>query len=296
MFHLLPAQLRGGLSYLGYVLNTLFWAPMVVAIAFFRAIIPLSAWHRWCGRLANGVVENWVAVNNLNQDLTGKTRLSVTGLENLKRLDWYLVIANHQSWVDILVLQRLFNRRIPLLKFFIKKELFWVPIIGQAWWALDFPFIKRYSKSFLKKKPHLKGKDLEITRKACKKFKTIPVSVMNFTEGTRFTQAKHRRQQSPYAHLLKAKAGGVALVLDTMGEQIHHILDVTIVYPQGDKTFWSFLCGKIHEINVRVMMRPVNGDLLGDYANDAAFRDKFQAWMNRLWEEKDKRIERMMNP
>jgi 1-acyl-sn-glycerol-3-phosphate acyltransferase len=196
--------------------------------------------------------------------------------------------------VDILVLQRIFHRKIPFLKFFIKKELLWLPVLGQAWWAMDFPFVKRYTKSHLQKKPHLKGKDLEITRKACQKFKTIPVSIMNFVEGTRFTNEKHRRQQSPYSHLLRPKAGGIGLVLSSMGEQIQRILDVTIVYPDGVTNFWALLCGKIRKIRVRVRSLPVNAELFGDYTDDGHFRAELQRWLNNIWAEKNRAIEEMM--
>jgi 1-acyl-sn-glycerol-3-phosphate acyltransferase len=244
--------------------------------------------------MLNAVAENWIWVNNQNQKLVGNTRWDVQGVETLERSEWYLVLANHQSWVDIVVLQRIFHRKIPFLKFFIKKELLWFPILGQAWWAMDFPFVKRYTKSHLQKKPHLKGKDIEITRKACKKFKKIPVSIMNFVEGTRFTNDKHHRQQSPYAHLLRPKAGGIAFVLGAMGKQIHRVLDVTIVYPDGVSSFWALLCGKIREIKVRVRSLPVSSDLLGDYANDRHFRLGLQRWLNNIWEEKNRYIEEMM--
>ncbi|MFH1074840.1 MAG: acetyltransferase, partial [Candidatus Firestonebacteria bacterium] len=153
---------------------------------------------------------------------------------------------------------------------------------------------KRYSKAFLDKYPHLKGKDIEITKKACEKFKTIPVSVMNFVEGTRFTVEKHRRQKSPYANLLNPKAGGVAFVLSAMGEQLHKIVNVTIVYPDGAKSFWAFLCGKIGEIKVMVETLPVKKDIIGDYVNNAEFRENFQKWINSVWEEKDMRIDAIL--
>jgi 1-acyl-sn-glycerol-3-phosphate acyltransferase len=226
--------------------------------------------------------------------MAGNTRWEVQGIETLERSEWYLVLANHQSWVDILVLQRIFNRKIPFLKFFIKKELLWLPVLGQAWWAMDFPFVKRYTKSDLQKKPHLKGKDIEITRKACKKFKKMPVSIMNFVEGTRFTNEKHRRQKSPYSHLLKPKAGGIAFVLGSLEEQLHRVLDVTIVYPDGVTNFWALLCGKIRKINVRVRSLPVSPELLGDYANDRRFRARLQHWLNDIWAEKNQYIEEMM--
>lgn len=294
MYNALRRQLRGILSLMGYALNTVFWCLLLFIMVIAKALIPLAPWRRGCSRILNIIAENWIWINSLNQKLISHTHWDVQGLDALKRSDWYLVLSNHQSWVDILVLQRIFNRKIPFLKFFIKKELFWFPILGQAWWALDFPFIKRYSKSFLEKKPHLKGKDLEITRKACKKFKKIPVSIMNFVEGTRFTQKKHRRQQSPYTHLLKPKAGGIAFVLGAMGDQINRILDITIVYPDKIHSFWALCCGEIREIKVRVRSLPVGADLQGDYANDAAFRKELQQWLNRLWHEKDRRIQEML--
>jgi 1-acyl-sn-glycerol-3-phosphate acyltransferase len=294
MFHILAGVVRGSLSLSLYILNTLFWCiPLFVLVAV-KAAVPLEFWKRKCSRMLNTIAENWIWVNNQNQKLVGNTRWDVKGIESLERSEWYLVLANHQSWVDIVVLQRIFHRKIPFLKFFIKKELLWLPILGQAWWAMDFPFVKRYTKSHLQKKPHLKGKDLEITRQACKKFKKIPLSIMNFVEGTRFTNEKHRRQQSPYAHLLKPKAGGIALVLGSMGEQIHRVLDVTIVYPDGITNFWALLCGKIRKIKVRVRSLPVSAELLGDYTNDGHFRAGLQLWLNNIWAEKNRYIEEMM--
>ncbi len=295
MYYTLPGAVRGSLSLILYILNTVFWCIPLFGLVLAKATVPLESWRRRCSRILNAIAENWIWVNNQNQRLiAGNTRWEVQGLETLERSEWYLVLANHQSWVDIVVLQRIFHRKIPFLKFFIKKELLWFPVLGQAWWAMDFPFVKRYTKSYLQKKPHLKGKDLEITRKACQKFKKIPVSIMNFVEGTRFTNEKHRRQQSPYSHLLKPKAGGTALVLSSMGEQISRILDVTIVYPDGVTSFWAFICGKIQKIEVRVRSLPVSPELLGDYANDRHFRAELQGWLNNIWAEKNRYIEEMM--
>jgi len=293
MYHALLGSVRGCISLILYILNTIFWCLPLFVLAAAKAAVPLRSWMRRCSRMLNAIAENWIWVNNQNQTLISKTRWDIQGIEALDRSEWYLVLANHQSWVDVLVLQRIFHQKIPFLKFFIKKELLWLPILGQAWWAMDFPFVKRYTKNFLQKKPHLIGKDLEITRKACQKFKTMPISIMNFVEGTRFTYEKHRRQKSPYAHLLKPKAGGIAFVLDSMGKQIHRVLDVTIVYPEGVSSFWALLCGKIRQIKVRVRSLPVSPELFGDYANDGQFRLAMQQWLNNLWEEKNRYIEEM---
>jgi 1-acyl-sn-glycerol-3-phosphate acyltransferase len=295
MVRYLPGPVRGGLSFLLYIANSVFWIPPLLIVAFLKFIIPIQAWRKCCNIILTRIANNWIAVNNFNHWLLNTIRWDVAGLDNLSRDEWYLVLSNHQSWVDILVLQKIFYRKIPFLKFFIKKELIWVPLLGLAWWALDFPFMKRYSSAFIEKNPHLKGKDMETTRKACEKFKTIPVSIMNFVEGTRFTEEKHRKQQSPHKNLLKPKAGGTAFVFQAMGEQIHRIVDVTIAYPGGAKTFWQFLCGKVSDITVRVKSFPVDKDLLGDYFNDLEYREQFQEWLNALWEEKDRQIEVLLS-
>ncbi|MDD5723289.1 MAG: acyltransferase [Syntrophales bacterium] len=295
MFRYFLGLVRGVVSLLAYAVNTIFAVTQIFPVAFLKLVIPLRGWRKFCDILLTGIANNWIAVNNFNQRCAGRIRWDVSGLEGLKRDDWYLVLSNHQSWVDILVLQRVFYRKIPCLKFFIKKELIWVPLLGFAWWALDFPFMKRYSQAFLEKHPHLRGKDLETTRKACEKFKSIPVSVMNFVEGTRFSRTKHRKQRSPHTNLLRPKAGGVAFVFQSMGEQLHSIVDVTIAYPEGAKSFWQFLCGRVNEIKVRVNAYPISRELLGDYFNDSEYRERFQKWLTELWEEKDRQIEWMLS-
>lgn len=285
-------NLRGLLSMLLLYINTLFWFGPLMVLAFLKLIVPISGWRKLFGIIINGLAVTWISINNFNMSWTQKIKWDVRGLEGLSLKEWYLVISNHQTWVDIVVLQRIFNRKIPFLKFFLKKELIWVPFLGIAWWALDYPFMKRYSPAFLKKNPHLKGKDIEITRKACRKFKGIPVSIMNFVEGTRFTKEKHDQQKSPFMHLLKPKAGGIGFVLSTMGEQLSSIVNVTIVYPGGDTSFWHFICGRIKEIRVIIEKIPVTQDLLGDYVDDREFQNKFQNWVNDVWTEKDKLLDK----
>jgi len=289
-------NLRGVLSMLLLYTNTLFWFTFLLPISILKLLVPIRGFRKLCGLLLNGIAVSWISINNFNLWWTQRTRWDVRGMEGLSLDEWYLVISNHQTWVDIVVLQKVFNRRIPFLKFFLKKELIWVPILGIAWWALDYPFMKRYSPSFIKKHPHLKGKDIEITRKACKKFKSLPVSIMNFVEGTRFTREKHDRQKSPFRHLLKPKAGGIGFVLSTMGEQLSGIVNVTIMYPGGDTSFWSFLCGRIKEIRVIVEKLPVTPELLGDYIEDKEYQATFQEWLNDLWSRKDALIESSLKP
>lgn len=294
MLKRLPAPIRGALSLVLYTLNTLFWTVPILVWAVLKFLVPAAMWRKCCDRVLNGLANRWVGTNTHIQDLFCGTRWVVSEMEPLPEKGWYLVLSNHQSWVDILVLQRLFHGRIPFLKFFLKKELFWVPVLGLAWWALDFPFMKRYSRAYLKKHPHRAGKDMEITRKACEKFRNTPISVMNFVEGTRFTPEKHALQRSPFKHLLKTHAGGIAYVLSAMGGQINRIVDVTIVYPKGVKRFWNFAKGDIEEIRVHMEAIAVTPDLVGDYMGNREFRSRFHQWLNDLWEKKDRCFDRLM--
>jgi len=284
-------NLRGLLSMLLLTANTVFWFGPLMLMAFLKLAVPIPLWRKMWGVLINALAVTWISINNFNIRWCQRITWDIRGMEGLSLDQWYLVISNHQTWIDIVVLQKVFNRRIPFLKFFLKKELIWVPLLGVAWWALDYPFMKRYTADFIKKNPHLKGKDIEITRKACEKFRTIPVSIMNFVEGTRFTPAKHDKQQSPFKHLLKPKAGGVGFVLSAMGEQLSSIVNVTIVYPGGDTSFWHFLCGRIKEIRILVEKLPVSKEILGDYVEDKEHQARFQVWLNSLWTAKDRLLD-----
>jgi 1-acyl-sn-glycerol-3-phosphate acyltransferase len=291
MLNFLPALLLGVIATALMLLNIFFWVPILLLFAAIKLVLPFRAVRLRIDPVLLFIAEAWIGCNSGWMALTQRTEWDVQGIEDLNPHSWYMVNSNHQSWVDILVLQHLLNRRIPLLKFFLKQQLIWVPVMGLAWWALEFPFMRRHSEEFLKKHPEMRGKDQETTRKACEKFALIPTSVMNFLEGTRFTAAKHAKQQSPYRHLLKPKAGGLALALQAMGDKFQSILDVTIVYPDGVPTFWEFLCGKMQRVVVRVRTIPVPQHLLhGDYGQDPAFREAFAAWVQELWRDKDATI------
>jgi 1-acyl-sn-glycerol-3-phosphate acyltransferase len=238
--------------------------------------------------------EAWISNNNAWMNLLGHTRWHLSGLETLDYQHSYLVTSNHQSWVDIMVLQYVLNRRIRPLKFFLKQELIWVPVIGLAWWALGFPFMKRYSKAYLAKHPEKKGKDLATTRRTCAKFRNNPVGIFNFVEGTRFTEAKHAQQSSPFRYLLKPKAGGIAFVLDAMGEQLESIVNVTIHYPGGRPGYWNLLCGNVREVVAHFEEVQIPPQFIGkSYDQDDAYRLEFQQWINALWEEKDALLTQM---
>jgi len=287
--------LRLALIFLLIAGNTLLHVPPLLVVGVFKALLPFDRVRRACNPLLTGLAERWIGFNGWLWDRFTRTRLHVQSDAVLHSDGHYLVLANHQSWVDILVLQKVFNRRIPLLRFFLKRQLVWVPLLGLAWWALDFPFMGRYTKKQIARDPALARRDIDATRRACEKFRAIPVSIMNFVEGTRFTQAKYDVQKAPYQHLLKPKSGGVAFVLDAMGDGLHSIIDVSIAYPAGTPSLLDLLADRIPEVRVQVRQRPIPEAMVrGDYQNDRAFRVLFQQWMNGLWQDKDAEIARML--
>ncbi|PZQ16561.1 MAG: acyltransferase [Rhodanobacter denitrificans] len=276
-------------------IHTFAHASVLFALALLKVALPVAPWRRGLSRALVAVAESWIAVNSALMATLGGTRIEVDGLDGLRRDEWYLVLCNHQSWVDIPVLQSVFNRRIPFMRFFLKRELIWVPVLGLAWWALDFPFMRRYSRAELERRPELRGKDIEATRQACERYRDLPVSVMNFVEGTRFTPAKHAGSGSPYRHLLPPRAGGVAFVLETMGDLMQAVLDVTVVYPQGRPSVTDLLSGRVRRVRVVVRRLAVPIDRLdGGYERDPQARARFQAWINELWRDKDATIEALL--
>ncbi len=295
MLRFLPSCLTGTVMVLLLSTNTVFWALPLYVFALLKLIAPGRTLKDVCSRAAGACGQHWATVNTWLGDKLLPTRWQIRGVETLDPRGQYLVWSNHQTWNDIYVLMKAFDRRAPFFKFFIKQELIWVPVLGLCWWGLDYPFMKRYSPSYLARHPELRGKDLETTRKACERYRNIPVTILNFVEGTRFSAAKKVKQKSPYTHLLKPKSGGFALALGALGENINHLLDVTIVYPGGARGFWQFLSGTVPQVIVEVRQITIPHEMyVGSYEEDPQFRKRFQAWVAGLWAEKDRRIAELL--
>ncbi len=285
------ATTKGVLASILLGINTLFFFSAMMPFALVKLVLRHPVVRRPMDRALNGLAQGWVGMNGVWIAMMQKIDWRISGVDSLQSGRWYLISSNHQTWVDILVLQKVFDRRIPFLKFFLKRELMYVPVMGLAWWALDFPFMRRSGggRDF--------AKDLAATKQSCERFRLIPTSVINFLEGTRRTPAKHAVQQSPYRHLLKPKVGGLAMALAVMGPQFNSYLDVTIVYPAGVPTFWDLLCGRVHSIVVDVREVSIPSSLAtGNYANDAGYRRELQTWVQGMWEEKDRLIESVLSP
>ncbi|MBT0585871.1 acyltransferase [Alteromonas oceanisediminis] len=283
------------LHFILQISNLALWGALIIAFGLVKLIVPqklernilnpmMNCFLLWFGQVSVGLIR-----------LFNNVRLEYRIDGHLDREGWYLLLANHLSYLDIILMIQFAHGRIPPPKFFLKKELIWMPFVGLGAWALDMPFMRRYSREFIARNPHLKGKDIETTRKSCEKFKYQPTTVINFVEGTRFTPEKQRLKNNQYRCLLPPKAGGIAFTLAAMGELFTNILDVSLAYPQNRKhPMFAMLGGQMRHIVVDVTVLPVTEDVIGDYFNDDIFRGGFQRWLNDLWVAKDKRLQQLL--
>lgn len=282
--------IRGCFAVFLVTINLLIHATLTLIIGTLVWIIPENlAASLWGQRFVLLLPMSWSQCNFWILQLSTFGKWDIQGpSSSLSRNNWYMLISNHQSWLDILVLGGVFCRKIPPLKFFMKKELLWtLPIAGVCCYLLGYPFMARHTASDIRKNPALKGKDIETTQKACQKFKRLPTTIINFVEGTRFTQKKHDDQHSPFDHLLKPKTGGAAVVINEMKDCLNNILDVTINYDTDELSFFGLLCGNVRKISVHYRVLPVTSDILGNYYEDRQFRKRFQQELNNIWQQKD---------
>ena len=291
MRHLLTGILTSALV----LINTLVCMIPLMVFALLKLLIPIALFKVFCFEAVRSIAATWISLNILIFRYLTPTHWDIRGQQALNRQESLLVISNHQTWVDIPALMVAIHGKAPFFTFFLKRELIWVPLLGLAWWALEYPFMRRHSKAQLEKNPQLRGQDLDITRKACDRLNGRPVSLVNYLEGTRFTPAKHQQQQSPYQYLLKPKSGGVAFTLNAMNNQLAHYLDITLVYlGEQPPTFWNLLSGKVERVIIDIQKQPIPIAMMqGDYQQDPVFRANFQAWINQLWQAKDQRIKRL---
>ncbi|AIE01045.1 MULTISPECIES: acyltransferase [Klebsiella] len=277
------------------ILVTIICSVPIIVAGLIKLLVPIPAVWRSISVFCNFMMYCWCEGLALLLHLNPWLKWDVEGLEGLNKKNWYLLISNHHSWADIVVLCVLFRKHIPMNKYFLKQQLAWVPFIGLACWALDMPFMRRYSRSYLIRHPERRGKDVETTRRSCEKFRAHPTTIVNFVEGSRFTEEKKRETRSPYHNLLPPKAAGIAMALNVLGSQFDKLLNVTLCYPDNHtRPFYDMLSGRLTRIVVRINLVPIGEELHGDYVNDKNFKRGFQRWLNGLWEEKDRQLTDIM--
>lgn len=284
---LLPPSLVGLLAGAVLVTAVVVAGTLFIPFTLLKALVPIPAFRRACTEVLFAIARQWAAFNHVIYRLMYPVSWDIDVRGTLDPARSYLLVGNHQSIIDILLVFDQFSGRTPPLCFFLKRELLWVPVIGWSCWAMDFPFMSRRSQR----------QDLAETRRFCERFRDHPVTVVNFAEGTRFSEAKRVARNSPYRHLLRPKAAGLAFTLEAMGDQFAGIIDVTVAYrPTRRPIVWSFLIGEQTDLAIHIDVLPVPTELMGgNYSEDKAFRERFHGWLNALWHRKDARLERMIN-
>lgn len=298
-------KLKGILAFTYIAVNLGLWIIPLFLVAMVKLLIPIEGVRKICYLLMTHIYTLAAAADSFMLRYFANIDIEVTGLNNVNRNSWYLIIANHQTWSDAIVMQTVFNRKMPVLKFIVKQQIIFVPFVGLVCWAFDFPIVKRYSKTYLQKHPERKDHDKQQLKEACHKFTKSPSSIMNFVEGTRFTSAKHKRQNSPYQHLLTPKPKGMAVTLEVLKSHLTKILNTTIVYdiPITDLTFLDFLGGKckkivviVEEINPSQILETITSkETSKETSNELSNEEDLYliatiAWLTETWQKKDKLI------
>jgi 1-acyl-sn-glycerol-3-phosphate acyltransferase len=272
------------------IINLAWWGSLIIAFGFVK-LIPVT----WLRQFINPMIANFeIAFGVCSITLVkffNRIDIDYRIQGELSKQQWYLLMVNHRSYLDVILVMNFAYERIPAPKFFLKQELIWLPFVGLGAWALDMPFMRRYSKVQVSKNPALAGRDITTTKKHCAKYKHAPTSVVNFVEGTRFTPAKHTSSQSPYRYLLRPKAAGLAFAIATLGARFQTIIDISIVYPSNQQhPMLDMLCGRMKHIIIDVAQHQIAPDLIGNYHDDSNYKTHFQAWLNQRWQDKDQRL------
>uniref|UniRef100_UPI0010A083C7 acyltransferase n=1 Tax=Ningiella ruwaisensis TaxID=2364274 RepID=UPI0010A083C7 len=277
------------------LINLGFWGSLVIVFGLIKLLIPFAAFRNFLLSIMHRMYFSFGILSVAFIKMFNRIEIRIEIDKALSKDKWYLITANHISYLDIILMIDFCAPRIPPPKFFLKKELIWLPFVGIGAWALDMPFMRRYSREFVAKNPHLRGKDIETTKHYCERYIDKPTTVINFVEGTRFTLEKHAKRKSPFSHLMRPKAGGIAFTLSAMGNLFSNILDITIAYPNSRHPMMDMLSGRMTKIIIDVTTLPVTQELIGDYFNDEHFQARFQTWINTLWEKKNARMRAWMN-
>ena len=269
------------------VLNTFILSCLLIPLGIIKFFLPITALKVLFTKFIIKVGELWIFTNKIWVKALHNPKWQIIGKENIKSDGWTIATSNHQSFADIFLLQDITNRKMPMLKFFMKYVLIYVPVIGLSWWALDMPFLKRYTKKQLENNPELHGKDVREMKRALKHYALYPVTVFSFAEGTRFTIKKNLHQKSPFKNLLKPKEGGLATALSLVNE-IDSLIDFTIKFDTKKRSFWDYLCGRMNSVKVIIREIKIPAKFLNiDLLENKILRSEFKDWLQDIWNEKD---------
>lgn len=265
---------------MAWSVNLIVLSPWLIALGIINRLTA-RRYHRWLMRSMYAIYHRWCLNNNLLFDLFLPTQWLVQGQGVLDKHRDYIVVLNHRSWLDILVIMKVFVPKLPIVKFFLKKSLVFLPFLGQVCWALDYPFINRQGK-------HQQDKTDQVLKQLSSIEKGLPMAMVIFPEGTRF------RSQKPGGTLqncLPPRCLGLAKLLQATADRQPLLLDVTLHYSSSN--LLAFFTGTLEKITVDYQVSELDPSWYGDYAKDRAFRQVFKDKVNTLWQQKDQRYQQI---
>lgn len=182
----------------------------------------------------------------------------------------YIIVANHYSWLDILVLYAtVFNARQAFV-FVMKRSLIKLPMIGIICWGLGHPLLYRGG---------ARRKNLALLKAAAKKMVTYRHGMMIFPEGTRYTKVD--KKPKSYQKLLTPRTVGFEVLMKELGPTVP-VLDVTLVYSDHEHSIMDFLAGKFGHVSVVSQLHHVE-------SRDA------ESWLLEQWVKKDQLIQSVLS-
>ena len=286
----------GFLSFIFIAINLSFWIIPVVVFALIKLAAPINAIKFLAYRIMIWIYGMAVKTDGVLLFKILKNKIELRNPQALSTNQNYLILSNHRSWADILILQSLLNKRTPPIQFIVKRELIFMPLIGLICWAYEYPFVRRKSLKSREIKAKKTMGDMNIIRTKIDKIAASGHSIINFVEGTRFHMLKSEKQNLRFKHLLNPHTGGLFYILKNYGEKLDAILDFTIVYGCKSPIFWKFLSGRCRRIIVDLQKIQIK-DLFKSLDSDEN-RIHFTVvskWLDDLWSEKDVKMEQILN-
>ena len=244
-----------------------FWLILLIPVSLGKLLFRSA--NKFWSRVVSFIYHGAVFCNTIWMKHVIGVKINIEG--KFKNHPSPIVISNHQSWVDIPIIHHAITDRGPIIKFLVKRQLVWVPIIGWLCLILGFPRLHRG-------KGHgAREKDYATIRKFSEKSNKESGAILIFPEGTRFSEAKRKAQSSPYRHLLNPRIGGLR-ILKEAGDPDTPIIDLTLIYLGGNSNFWECLHGATSVIEVKISVYR-----LGDI-------EDLSEWLSERWKEKESLI------
>ena len=237
----------------------------------FRAV------NRWCA-------DTWWGWCVTGAERINGTRVVFTG-DDVPMRENAILVANHQDMPDITAVMKFCKTKDRLgdMKYFVKKQLKWVPGMGWGMQFLDCLFVDR---DWASDREHIERTFARLVDGE------VPVHLVSFVEGTRLTFTKLANAQE-YArsrglhvprHVLVARTKGFAATVQGLRSHITAVYDLTIGYENGVPTLWQYIKGLVRRIHVHVRRFPV-----ADLPRTA---EDLRLWLQDRWQEKDELLER----